>query len=45
VNRIQGDMRHVRAAGITAALVFFIQLLGGEGKGEVLGNREQGRGN
>jgi len=29
-------------ARFTAALVFLIQLLGGKGKGKVLGNREQG---
>ena len=45
----RSDNRDTRPARITAALVFLIQLLGGEGKGEVRGQgtgyREQGRGN
>ena len=45
----QSNNRDSRPVSITAALVFLIQLLGGEGKGEVRGQgtgyREQGRGN
>ena len=47
--RGQTDNFDMWPARITAALVFLIQLLGGEGKGEVRGQgtgyREQGRGN
>ena len=47
-SRSVGQSRHV-ARPFNAALVFLIQLLGGEGKGEVreqgTGYREQGRGN